>query len=104
MCDFKVFKRSIDVKLLHTSADVSVPLQIFSLCAVFMKVLLSSSLDSQVFPQRTRERPAEPRPAATPGAVGAAGGAIIHPERLPQWSPVAQPLCAGTDQPAARAV
>lgn len=59
---------------------------------------------SQIFPSGTRKRLAEPPPAATPGAAGAAGGALVHPTRLPERSPVAQPLCAGADQPAQSAV
>lgn len=52
---------------------------------------------SQIFPSGTRERPAEPPQAATPGAAGAAGGALVHPQRLPERSPLAQPLCTGAD-------
>lgn len=58
----------------------------------------------QIFPPGTRERPAEPPQAATPGAAGADRGAFVHPPRLPQRAPLAEPICAGADQWAAGAV
>lgn len=67
-------------------------------------VFSTSSLVSQIFPSGARERLAEPPPAATPGEAGAAGWALVHSAWLPERSPVAQPLCAGADQPAQSAV
>lgn len=59
---------------------------------------------SQVFPPGAGERPAEPPPAASPGAAGAAGGAFVHPQGLSERSSLAEPLRAGAHQPAARAL
>lgn len=92
--------------LLFISLKTSVLPPMCSCGVVFMqgKSTSNSSLVSQVLPSGTGERPAEPQPAAPPGAAGAAGGALLHPEGLPQRPPVAQPQRPGAHQPAARAV